>query len=75
MNTGYIGNLTVRSRQPYIVYGSVRGLVSAHRTQGAAERSAKRDREDCRGLGGGAYSDVGVYAASAAGWTVVEESD
>ena len=61
MNSAYIGNLTVRSKFPFIVYGEVRGLVSHHRTLSGAERSASKDRAECRRCGGGAYSDVEVY--------------
>lgn len=73
-NKSYIGNLTVSSNQNYIVYGSVRGLVSEHRTQSGAERSAAKDRNGCRSLGGGAYSDVSVYQWTDEGWQVCEEA-
>lgn len=56
-----IDQLTVRSDYDYIVYGSVRGLVSEHRSVQAARASADNDRRDCGRLGGGAYSDVNVY--------------
>lgn len=60
-NHAVIGKVTVASSQPYIVYGEVRGLVSGHRVLGAARRAAEQDRDDCRSIGGGAYSDVSVY--------------
>lgn len=66
--TGYIGRITVRSPYRYIVYGPVRGLVSRHRTAGAAEKSAQRDRNKCRKLAGGkSYSDAAVYVMDRAG--------
>ena len=74
-NKAYIENLTVSSKQNYIVYGSVRGLVSEHRTQSGAERSAAKDRNGCHSLGGGAYSDVSVYQWTARGWQVCEVAD
>lgn len=66
-----IGNLTVRSNAKYIVYGSVRGLVSEHRTLAAALKAAGKDRRDCRSCGGGAYSDVRVYESVEGGWEPV----
>lgn len=71
-----IGNLTVRSNNRYIVYGSVRGLVSEHRTQSGAERSAEADRRACKNLpGGNSYSDVSVYCYDEDnGWETVEET-
>lgn len=66
---GYIGRLLVKSPAPYryIVYGSVRGMVSKHRTAAGAERSLAADRRGCRSLGGGAYSDARVYVIDRAG--------
>ena len=53
----------------YIVYGDVRGLVSEHRTLSGAIRGYDRDSADCAWLGGGAYSDVRMYAwDEGAGW-------
>lgn len=74
--SGYIGNLTIRSNNRYIVYGSVRGLVSGHRTQSGAARSAKADRNACANLpGGNSYSDVSVYCYDDAnGWEAIEET-
>jgi hypothetical protein len=66
-NVAYIGNLTVRSKNNYIVYGSVRGLVSEHRTQSGAEKSLSRDQSGCRSHGG--YSDASVYEWTGDGWT------
>lgn len=72
-NKSYIGNLTVGSNQQYIVYGSVRGLVSEHRTQSAAERSLARDQSGCRSQGG--YSDASVYAWSGDAWEVAQTEE
>jgi hypothetical protein len=71
-NSAYIGNLTVSSNNKYIVYGSVRGLVSGHRTQRGAEKSLGRDQSGCRSQGG--YSDASVYEWTSDGWTVCEVS-
>lgn len=72
----YIGQLTVASSHPYIVYGDVRGLVSSHRIIGAARRAAEKDRADCGSLGGGAYSDVAVYCWSDEdGWCLDSTND
>jgi hypothetical protein len=70
-NKAYIGNLTVSSDSNIIVYGSVRGLVSEHRTISAASKSLERDQRGCRGQGG--YSDAHVYEWSDAdGWVAAE---
>ena len=71
-NSTYIGNMTVSSNSNYIVYGSVRGLVSEHRTQSGAETSLSRDQSGCRSQGG--YSDASVYEWSDGGWTLCEVS-
>ena len=63
---GYIGNLTVRSAYPLIVYGSVRGLVSEHRSQRAAEASLRADQQGCRMQRG--YSDARIYGWTNDGW-------
>lgn len=68
MNSAYIGNMRVASNYPIIVYGSVRGLVSEHRSVRAAYRALKRDRDCCRALGGGAYSDAAVYMFKRGRW-------
>lgn len=60
-HSAMIQGIMVGSYQPYIVYGSVRGLVSEHRLLSAARRSAEKDGRDCSSLGGGAYSDAAVY--------------
>lgn len=44
----------------YTVEGSVRGIISRHRTLSAACRSLLRDQRQCSGLGGGSYSDAAV---------------
>ena len=63
----YIGQLSVESMYPAIVYGDVRGLVSGHRSERAAEKSLYRDRNICNRMGG--YSDARVYVWDAsAGW-------
>jgi hypothetical protein len=51
----------------FVVRGPVRGLISRHRTESAAHRSAAKDQRQCRSLGGGAYSDAKVYAVHADG--------
>ena len=56
-----IGNITVVSDAPYIVYGPVRGLVSEHRSISAARASLARDQRGCERHGPGAYSDAAVY--------------
>lgn len=73
MNKSYIGNVTVSSNHNYIVYGSVRGLVSEHRSIDAARKSLERDQRACRKSSGGgltrSYSDANVYEwTSADGW-------
>lgn len=70
--SAYVGNLTVSSKHAYIVYGFVRGLVSEHRTQIAAEKSLIRDQRGCRSQGG--YSDASVYEWTGEGWQVCEVS-
>lgn len=71
MNSSYIEQLTVESNCQYIVYGSVRGLVSEHRKVEAALRSARRDQAGCASQGG--YSDAYVYRWDASeGWAVVD---
>jgi len=72
--SGYIGNLTVTSAQRYIVYGSVRGLVSSHRTEVGALASAARDQQGCRIQGG--YSDASVYEWSDdSGWVIIHAEE
>jgi hypothetical protein len=46
----------------FIVRGSVRGLISTHRSLSKALASESRDRRQCSRLGGGSYSDATVYA-------------
>ena len=70
-NKSYIGNMQVGSNNNVIVYGSVRGLVSEHRTVSAAEKSLARDQRGCRSQGG--YSDASVYEWTAEGWQVAGE--
>jgi hypothetical protein len=71
-NSAYIGNLTVRSTDKYIVYGSVRGLVSEHRTLSAADKSLARDQAGCKSQGG--YSDASVYHWSDSdGWVIAHD--
>lgn len=72
MNTSYIGSLTVSSRRAYIVYGSVRGLVSEHRTLTGAERSLAGDQRGCMSQHG--YSDASVYEWTQDGWKVCDTS-
>jgi hypothetical protein len=66
MNSGYIGNMTVGSNHQVIVYGSVRGLVSEHRTESGAMASLARDERGCRSQGG--YSDARIYHWTNNGW-------
>lgn len=54
-----IGSMSVASNRPYIVYGSVRGLVSTHWTPSGAFRSLEHDVRGCGSQGG--YSDAYVY--------------
>ena len=57
-----IGQLTVASDKPYIVYDEVHGLVSEHRLLRAAQQAAERDGAGCAKLpGGDCYSDAAVY--------------
>ena len=60
-NRSMIKGLTVASKMPVIVYGSVRGMISEHRTVQAARKRLDKDQRDCRRLGGGAYSDANIY--------------
>lgn len=69
-NKSILGNLTVSSNYPVIVYGSVRDLVSEHRSIDAALKSLERDQLGCRSQGG--YSDASIYEWSDAGWTVAD---
>jgi hypothetical protein len=69
MNSAYIGELTVRSKRGVIVYGSVRGLVSEHRTESGAAASLARDQRGCRSQGG--YSDASVYRWTNNGWEII----
>ena len=48
----YLRNTEVTARRPVIVYGSVRGLVSEHRSLVAAARSLRKDQRGCRNQGG-----------------------
>ena len=71
--SGMIDNHTVRSDYPYVVYGSVRGHRSSHRTLSGAIRAADRDRAACAALPGRAYSDVWVYRHDGSGWEIEAE--
>ena len=68
MTEGMIGNVTVRSKAKYIVFGTMRGLVSEHRKLYVARLSAEKDRKSCGSLGGGAYSDVAIYESVDGCW-------
>jgi len=61
-----IGNLTVASASPYIVYGEVRGLVSEHHLLRAAQQSRERDRDACSSLPGGNRRGSSLRLSSAA---------
>lgn len=74
IHRGMIGNVTVSSAYPFVVYGSVRGLVSEHRTLSGANRSLRRDEAGCVSQGG--YSDANVYEWTAMQkWSVVDQSE
>lgn len=61
-NRGLIGQLTVASDKPYIVYDEVHGLVGEHRLLRAAQQAAERNGADCAKLpGGNSCSDALVY--------------
>jgi hypothetical protein len=66
-----IAGMTVASDARYIVYGSVRGLVSSHRTRNGAFCSCRRDQAGCERQGG--YSDASVYAQTPGGWELVQD--
>jgi len=70
-----IERITVTSAMPFIVYGSVRGLVSEHRTERAAWESLRRDRIDCGRHNSGGYSDADVYSAIGGEWVPCEGAD
>lgn len=62
--------VTHPKNKTYRVAGEVRGVISYHRSLGAAIRSLLKDQRGCDSLGGGAYSDCwiqewndGVYVA------------
>jgi len=65
-NRGLISGMMIESQHQYIVYGSVRGLVSEHRTAMAAQRSLISDQRGCRTQGG--YSDASVMMWTTDGW-------
>jgi hypothetical protein len=67
---GDLHGITRAAPHQYIVFGSVRGLVSSHRTIAAAERALERDQRGCRAQGG--YSDATVYEYRDGGWSVSE---
>lgn len=47
----------------YFVWGNVRGRIPGKfRKEDRAHLAAQKDRRACQRLGGGAYSDVKVYA-------------
>jgi len=69
-----IGEVSVCSEQPFIVYGGIRGLISEHRTQSGAERSAESDNRECHRSGSRIFSDVSVYQWSVShGWIMLQE--
>lgn len=75
-NRSMIGNVTVRSDYPLIVWGSVRGLVSEHRSMEAALKSLARDQRACRSLSSGltrSYSDASIYTWTESGWQATRE--
>jgi hypothetical protein len=61
--------MTITSKSPYILYGSVIGFRSSHRTLSGAERAAAKLQRACRSLpGGNAYSDATVYVFERGHW-------
>lgn len=72
-HSSMIGNMTVRSGSSYIVYGSVRGLVSEHRTQSGAQESLAGDQRGCKSQGG--YSDARVYQWDGESWEIVTSEE
>lgn len=79
MHAAYIGNVTVRSESPYVLYGHSRGKVGEYTTLADAQRAADRDARECRKAGTGHYSDANVYEWSEGeGWqraSVAEDED
>ena len=71
-NRAMIGQMMVSSRYPVIVYGSVRGLISAHRAVGPARESLRKDRRACASSGNGAYSDGAVYVYRRGIWDSID---
>ena len=66
-----IAGATVDSTTLFIVYGSVRGIVSRHFSIRAAFASLERDRRGCERQGG--YSDACGYMASEGSWVQCDE--
>jgi len=66
MNTSKIKQMSVSSKCAYIVYGSVRGLVSQHRTLRAARAALARDAAGSARQGG--YSDATVFVWASDRW-------
>jgi len=61
MNTTPTGPNPYRTPR-WTVSGAVRGECGhRHKTKAAAKTCADKDAKACRALGGGAYSDRGVY--------------
>jgi len=58
LNSAYIDKIAVGSVFPFIVYGSVRGLVSEHRLLRAAQSAA---RKEWASFSEPYYSDAQVY--------------
>lgn len=78
-HAAYIGNVTVRSESPYVLYGAARGLIGEFSTLAEAQHAADKDARDCRKVRGGSYSDAHVYEWDEdAGWQragVAEDED
>lgn len=70
MNRAMIGQMMIESKYDYIVYGSVRGLVSEHKYYRAAIAALRRDQSGCKYQGG--YSDAQIYKATIYGWEIVD---
>lgn len=73
VHSAMIDNITIISKQPFVVFGSVRGLQGEHRKLSAALSRLRKDRRGCAGVGG--YSDCAIYRWDEdAGWVNAEAS-
>jgi hypothetical protein len=72
MKSSMIGNVCVSSKNQFVVYGDVRGLISTHRSFDRASVRALRDVRAC--LKGGGRSDVGVYEWIGGRWSRIQNT-